>query len=203
MFIAGTETASTVMEWAMAELMRNPKVMENAQAEVREVLKGKAPIEEKDIQELNYLKLVIKETLRLHTPLPLLLPRECRERCEIDGYEIPAKTRVIINAWAIGRDPQQWDDAESFRPERFIGTSIDFKGADFELIPFGAGRRMCPGMSFGVATVELALAQLLYYFEWKLPNAIEPEDLDMTEAFGVAMGRKSNLYLIPFSHLPS
>ncbi|KAJ8645375.1 hypothetical protein MRB53_007123 [Persea americana] len=203
MFIAGTETASTVMEWAMAELMRNPKVMENAQAEVREVLKGKAPIEEKDIQELNYLKLVIKETLRLHTPLPLLLPRECRERCEIDGYEIPAKTRVIINAWAIGRDPQQWDDAESFRPERFIGTSIDFKGTDFELIPFGAGRRMCPGMSFGVATVELALAQLLYYFEWKLPNAIEPEDLDMTEAFGVAMGRKSNLYLIPFSHLPS
>ncbi|KAJ8645377.1 hypothetical protein MRB53_007125 [Persea americana] len=203
MFIAGTETASTVMEWAMAELMRNPKVMEKAQAEVREVLKGKAPIEEKDTHELNYLKLVIKETLRLHTPLPLLLPRECRERCEIDGYEIPAKTRVIINAWAIGRDPQQWDDAESFRPERFIGTSIDFKGADFELIPFGAGRRMCPGMSFGVATVELALAQLLYYFEWKLPNAIEPEDLDMTEAFGVAMGRKSNLYLIPFSHLPS
>ncbi|RWR73956.1 LOW QUALITY PROTEIN: Cytochrome P450 [Cinnamomum micranthum f. kanehirae] len=202
MFAAGTETSSTVMEWAMSELMRNPNVMEKAQAEVREVLRGKAPIEEKDIHELNYLKLVIKETLRLHTPLPLLLPRECRERCEIDGYEIPAKARVIINAWAIGRDPQHWDDAESFRPERFIGSSINFKGTNFELIPFGAGRRMCPGMLFGLASVELALAQLLYYFEWKLPNAIEPEDLDMTEAFGIAVGRKSNLYLIPFSHLP-
>lgn len=202
MFAAGTESSSTVMEWAMSELMRNPNVMEKAQAEVREVLRGKAPIEEKDIHELNYLKLVIKETLRLHTPAPLLVPRECRERCEIDGYEIPAKARVIINAWAIGRDPRQWDDAESFRPERFTGSSIDFKGTNFELIPFGAGRRMCPGMLFGLASVELALAQLLYYFEWKLPNAIEPEDLDMTEAFGIAVGRKSNLYLIPFSHLP-
>ncbi|KAJ8645380.1 hypothetical protein MRB53_007128 [Persea americana] len=201
MFAAGTETSSTVMEWAMSELMRNPNVMEKAQDEVREVLRGKVPIEEKDIHELNYLKLVIKETLRLHTPLPLLA-RECRERREIDGYEIPAKARVIINAWAIGRDPQHWDGAESFRPERFIGSSIDFKGTNFELIPFGAGRRMCPGMLFGLASVELALAQLLYYFEWKLPNAIEPEDLDMTEAFGNSVGRKSNLYLIPFSHLP-
>ncbi|GLT73325.1 hypothetical protein SLA2020_451930 [Shorea laevis] len=145
---------------------------------------------------------VIKETLRLHPPGALLLPRECREPCEIDGYVIPVKTKVMINAWAIGRDPAFWHDAESFIPERFVGSSIDFKGTSFEYVPFGAGRRMCPGVSFGLANIELPLAQLLYQFDWELSGKMKPEDLDMIEAFATAIRRKNNLRLIPTSYSP-
>ena len=185
----------------MAELIKNPSIMQKAQAKIRQVLKGKTVINEADIQELTYLKLVIKETLRLHPSVPLLLPRECREPCVINGIEIPLKTRVLINAWAIGRDPKYWGtDGESFVPERFISSSMDYKGTNFEYIPFGAGRRMCPGMSFGLANVEIALSQLLYHFDWYLPAGMKPENLDMTELFGVTVGRKYDLYLtaVPF-----
>ena len=155
----------------------------------------KTTIEETDVQDLEYLKLVVKETLRLHPPAALLLPRECREQCEIDGYIIPIKTRVIVNVWAIGRDPEYWDDPESFRPERFENSSIDFTGTHFEYLPFGAGRRMCPGISFGLANVELPLALLLYHFDWQLPNGLNSNDLDMTEAIGITASRKNNLWL--------
>ncbi|KAF7836090.1 cytochrome P450 71D8-like [Senna tora] len=199
-FGAGTDTSATVIEWAMSELMRNPRVREKAQAEIREVFKGKKTIHETDMEQLSYLKLVIKETMRLHIPVPLLLPRECREGCNIGGYFIPKKTKVIINVWALARDPNLWYDAESFIPERFHDTSLDFKGTNFEYIPFGSGRRMCPGISFALPTVELPLAHLLYHFNWELPNGMKPEDLDMTEHFGAAVGRKNHLYLIPTIH---
>ncbi|KAF3451209.1 hypothetical protein FNV43_RR07302 [Rhamnella rubrinervis] len=116
------------------------------------------------------------------------------EACKIDGYEIPLKTKVIVNAWAIGRDPGYWDDAESFVPERFDGSSVDYKGTSFEFIPFGAGRRMCPGIAFGVANVELPLANLLYHFDWELPGGMNSKNLDMTEAFGATVGMKNNLF---------
>ena len=185
----------------MAEMMKNPRVMEKAQAEVRQVFRGKQTIDETEVHNLSYLKLVIKETLRLHPPLPLLLPRECRESCEIEGYKIPIKTKVIVNAWAIGRDPEHWHEAESFVPERFDNSSIDYKGTSFEFIPFGAGRRICPGISFGLANVEFPLAQLLFHFNWELPSGMKPEELDMTETFGATVGRKNHLYLIatPFN----
>lgn len=199
MFTAGIDTTSAVIEWAMSELMRNPRVMKKVQTEVREVLKGKETITEDDIQGLSYLKLVIKEALRLHTPLPLLLPRQCRKECEIDGYTIPVNTKVIINAWAIGRDPEYWVDAESFIPERFENNSIDFIGLDYDYLPFGSGRRMCPGMNFGIAGVELPLTQLLYHYDWKLPNNMKPEDLDVEDAFGSTTKRKNHLVLIPTS----
>ncbi|KAJ8645492.1 hypothetical protein MRB53_007240 [Persea americana] len=197
-FIGGTETSSATLEWAMAELMKNPRVMEKAQGEVRQALNGKEKVDVRDTEKLEYMKLVIKETLRLHPPLALLVQRECRERCEIDGYEIPEKTRVIVNAWAIGRDPRNWDDAESFKPERFDGSSIDYKGYNFEFIPFGAGRRICPGMTFGLANLVYPLALLLYHFNWKLPSGMEPEDLDMTETFGASVTKRNNLYLHAF-----
>ncbi|OVA20301.1 Cytochrome P450 [Macleaya cordata] len=197
-FTAGTDTSSTTIDWVMSELVKNPRVMEKVQAEVRQVFDRKELIDEMDIHKLDYLKLVIKETLRLHPAAPFLLPRECRERCEIDGYVIPMKTRVIVNAWAIGRDPKHWgNDAEKFEPERFDGGSVDFKGTNFEYIPFGAGRRMCPGLSYAIANIELPLAQLLYHFNWKLSNGINPKDLDMSESFGASVRRKNDLYLIP------
>ncbi|KAH7836776.1 hypothetical protein Vadar_005514 [Vaccinium darrowii] len=195
-FSAGTETSSTTVEWAMSELVKSQRVMKKTQAELRQVLKGKKRICEADLQELKYLKLVIKETLRLHPPAPLLIPKECREQAEIDGYIIPIKTKVIVNAWAMGRDPEYWDDAEKFLPERFDNSPVNFIGNDFQYIPFGAGRRMCQGISFGLANVELPLAQLLYHFNWKLPNGTNPENLDMTETFGATSRRLSNLHLI-------
>ncbi|XP_058217685.1 cytochrome P450 CYP71D312-like [Rhododendron vialii] len=194
-FFAGTETSSATVEWAMSEMVRNRRVMEKAQAELRQALKGKKSIDESHIQGLEYLKRVIKETLRLHPPVPLLL-RECREQTEINGYLIPIKTEVIVNAWAIGRDPGYWKDAESFSPERFDNSSFDFTVNKHKYVPFGAGKRMCPGIFFGLANIELPLAQLLYHFDWKL-RAGKPEDLDMTETFGAATRRRSNLHLIP------
>jgi len=176
--------------------------MEEAQVEVRRVFDKKGYVDETELHQLTYLKSIIKETFRLHPTVPLLVPRESRERCEINGYEIPAKTRVAVNFWAIGRDPKYWVEAESFKPERFVNSSIDFKGTDFELIPFGAGRRMCPGISFALPNVELPLAKLLYHFDWKLPNGMKNEELDMTESFGLTVGKKHDVMLIPITLRP-
>ncbi|KAJ7960892.1 Cytochrome p450 [Quillaja saponaria] len=190
------------MEWVMSEIMKSPKVMLEAQSEVRRVFDKKGFVDETDIHQLKYLKAVVKETLRLHPPAPLLLPRESSERCEINGYEIPAKTKVIINAWAIGRDPNHWTEAEMFKPERFLDSPIDYKGTDFEYIPFGAGRTICPGITFGMANVELPLAKLLYLFDWKLPNGMKPEELEMKELPGITLKRKGVLNLIPTCYRP-
>uniref|UniRef100_A0A2P2NYX6 Uncharacterized protein MANES_11G098600 n=1 Tax=Rhizophora mucronata TaxID=61149 RepID=A0A2P2NYX6_RHIMU len=202
-FIAGTDTSSVTTEWAMAEMMKNPIVFKKAQAEVRQAFKGKKTITEADVQELTYIKYVVKEALRLHPPAPLLVPRDTREDCEINGYRVPAKTKLIVNAWAIGRDPKYWSDPESFKPERFENNLVDFKGQHFQFIPFGAGRRMCPGITFGLANIEYPLAQLLYHFDWKLPHGVTPENFDMSEKFGVTAGRKSDLYLIATPHKSS
>ncbi|KAL8110489.1 cytochrome P450 CYP71D313-like [Apium graveolens] len=195
MLTAGTDTAAVVLDWAMSELIRNPKVMEKAQTEVREAFKGKTKIREVDLQELSYLKLVIKETLRLHPPAPLLLPRECREQCDVEGYTIPLRTKLMVNAWAIHRDPAYWPNAESFEPERFMNKSIDYNGTNPNYIPFGGGRRSCPGITFGIATMELPLALLLYHFNWQVPNGLNPEDLDMNEVLGATLKRKTSLLL--------
>ncbi|XP_022735023.1 tabersonine 16-hydroxylase 1-like [Durio zibethinus] len=149
----------------MSEMVKSPRVMQKAQAEVRQVFNRKGNVDGEGLHELKYLKLVIKETLRLHPPLPLLLPRQCSQRCKINGYDIPVKSRVIINAWAIGRHSDYWGEADRFYPGRFVDSSIDYKGADFEFIPFGAGRRKCPGMVYGISNVELPLVQLLYHFD--------------------------------------
>nr|XP_043610921.1 germacrene A hydroxylase-like [Erigeron canadensis] len=201
MFSAGTDTSSVTIQWAMSELIKNPRVMKKAQSELREALKGKTKVHESDIQELGYLKLVIKETLRLHPPVPFLLPRECRETCEIGGYTIPIKSKVIINGWKIGRDPDYWVDAECFVPERFSDeSSINKMETNFEYLPFGAGRRMCPGMSLGLANVELPLAMLLYHFNWELPNEAAAECIDMSESLGVTLKRKNDLVLVPIPY---
>ncbi|CAI0475747.1 unnamed protein product [Linum tenue] len=197
-FLAGSETPATLIEWTMAEMIRNPEVMHKAKSEVRKVFGERGKVEESGIHELAYLKLVIKKTLRLHTPTPLVLPRECREECRIFGYDIPLKTRVLVNVWAISRDPRYWGaEAEKFLPERFLDEKVNFRGTDFEFLPFGAGRRMCPGMTFGLAVVELPLANLLFHFDWKLPGGAEPESLNMDEQFGVSLRKKNHLELIP------
>ncbi|XVF77134.1 hypothetical protein PTKIN_Ptkin14bG0016400 [Pterospermum kingtungense] len=204
-FSGGSETSSTIVDWAMTEMMKNPRVLKKAQNEVRQVCHGKGYVNEACIQGLKYLTSVIKETFRLHPSLPLLLPRESREDCKINEYQVPVKTKIIINAWAMGRDPKHWTEPETFYPERFQNSSIDFKGNDFEYIPFGAGRRMCPGILFALPNIELPLTNLLCHFDWKLPSGMRPEDLDMTETLGATVRRRDDLILIPTtpSHFPS
>ncbi|CAN1356330.1 Desmethyl-deoxy-podophyllotoxin synthase [Linum perenne] len=198
LFLAGSETPSALIEWTMSEMMKHPKVLQKAQSEVRKMFAAEGRVDEAKIQELDYFRMVIKETLRLHTPAPLVLPRECREECQIGGYDIPLKTAVVVNVWAIARDPRYWGpDAEQFRPERFADTSVSYKGGDFEFLPFGAGKRMCPGMGFGLAAAELSLVNLLFHFDWKLPLGVEPEKLNMDELFGITIRRKNHLELIP------
>ena len=202
---AGSETTAPTLEWAMAELVRNPKVMERATAEVRHAFAAYGSVREEKLVEagLQYLPLVIRETLRLHTPLPFLIPQACQEPCRVLGYDVPQGITVMVNAWALGRDERYWQgDPDAFRPERFEaggGSAADFKGADFELLPFGSGRRMCPGMGFALANMELALASLLFHFDWEVPGAAE---LDMTEAFGLTAHRKSRLLLRPILRVP-
>ncbi|KAJ9564651.1 hypothetical protein OSB04_000617 [Centaurea solstitialis] len=189
MFAAGTDTSSVVIEWAISELIRCPRVMKELQAKLREAVKGKERIEEEDIQDLiNY---------EVTPPLPLLMPRECREPCEINGYNIANKTKLLVNVFGINRDPEYWKDPESFIPERFENSPINIMGSEYEYLPFGGGRRMCPGASMGLANVELPLANLLYYFDWKLPNGTSHDELDMTELFGAVAQRKTKLVLVP------
>ncbi|EAZ01826.1 hypothetical protein OsI_23850 [Oryza sativa Indica Group] len=175
---------------------------------LRQAFAAAGVVSEAALSELRYLHLVIKETLRLHPPGPLLLPRECREQCKVLGYDVPRGTQVLVNVWAIGRDPRYWPGGspEEFRPERFgdgePAAALDFKGTDYELLPFGAGRRMCPGLAFGLANVELPLASLLFHFDWEVPGMADPTKLDMTEAFGIGVRRKADLIIRPILRVP-
>ncbi|KAL6648585.1 hypothetical protein ACP70R_012809 [Stipagrostis hirtigluma subsp. patula] len=202
MFEAGTDTSYMTLEFAMVELMRKPHLMAKLQNEVRRMVpKQEQMVTEDDLVNMTYLKAVIKETLRLHPPVPLLIPHFSRYDCNVDGYTIPAETRVIVNAWALGRHNSYWDMANEFLPERFMdgdnATSVDFKGKDFHFLPFGSGRRMCPGIHSATATMEIMLTNLMYHFDWDLPKGLKEEDIDMTEVFGITVQRREKLLLIP------
>lgn len=173
----------------MTELLRHPAIMQNLQSEVREIAEDKCSIIEYELERMHYLKAVIKETLRLHPPAPLLVPRVANKDVKIKGYDVVAGTVVMINAWAIGRDPVSWDEPEKFKPERFLNSSVDFKGLNFEFLPFGAGRRICPGAAFAIATMEFVLANLVQKFDWKLPDGAEGQNLDMRERPGITVHR--------------
>nr|AJD25150.1 cytochrome P450 CYP71A59 [Salvia miltiorrhiza] len=194
MFNAGTHTTSTALEWTVAELMKNPRALRKLEKEVREVGAGKEEINEDDVEKMPYLKAAFKEGLRLHAPTPLLLPRESTRDTNVLGYDIARGTHVMINAWAINRDPSSWEDPEEFLPERFLDSSIDLRGQHLQFIPFGAGRRGCPGITFALAAGELALAKLVHKFDFALPHGVE--DLDMTEATGISVHKKSPLLVI-------
>ncbi|XP_057534642.1 cytochrome P450 736A117-like [Amaranthus tricolor] len=196
-FSGGTDTTYTVLEWAMTEMLRNPRVMKELQREVRQITGEKLYVNEDDLEQMKYLKAVIKETLRLHPPIPLLVPRRSQKDIKIIGYHIPAGVSVITNAWAIHRDPASWDEPERFNPERFLNSQTDFRGQDFELIPFGAGRRICPGITFAIANNELVLANLVHKYNWRLPDGVQGDTLDMSECIGLTKHRKTPLLAIP------
>ncbi|KAK4343464.1 hypothetical protein RND71_036558 [Anisodus tanguticus] len=197
MLVGGTDTSAATVIWAMTGLIVNRNAMKKVQAEIRESVGKKSIVNEDDIQNLPYFKAVIKETFRLYPPAPLLVARETMQNSILEGYEIKPKTIIHVNSWAIARDPEIWENPEEFIPERFLNSDIDFKGQNFELIPFGAGRRGCPAIALGVATVELVLSNLLHAFDWELPCGMKIEDIDTHVLPGLTMHKKKPLCLVP------
>ncbi|XP_060674030.1 geraniol 8-hydroxylase-like [Ziziphus jujuba] len=199
LFVAGTDTTASTFQWAMAELLRNPEIMSRARAELEQIVGKRNPVEESDIARLPYLQAVVKETYRLHPVVPLLLPRKAEADVEIRDFIVPKNAQIFVNAWAIGRESSTWEDPNSFKPERFLGSEIDVKGRSFELIPFGGGRRICPGLPLATRMLHLMLGSLINSFEWKLENGTKPEDLNMEDKFGISLELAQPLRAVPLS----
>ncbi|XP_073024831.1 cytochrome P450 76T24-like [Primulina eburnea] len=202
LFVAGTDTTSSAVEWAMSELLRHPDKMLKIKKELREVIGNNEQVAESDISRLPYLKAIVKETFRLHPTVPLLVPHKSTEDTEINGYTIPKNAKILINAWAIGRDSSTWLDPELFTPERFLESEMDFKGQHFELVPFGAGRRICAGLPLANRMVHLMIATLVHNFDWKLDGGLKPEELDLNESFGLTLQKTIPLKAVPIKFQP-
>ncbi|KAK7244996.1 hypothetical protein RIF29_39826 [Crotalaria pallida] len=196
-FLAGSETTSSTIEWALTELLCNRECLVKVKAELGEVVGSSRELEESDIENLPYLQGVVKETFRLHPPIPFLIPRRAIHDTEFMGYFIPKDTQVFVNTWAIGRDPDVWDEPLTFKPERFFGSKTEYKGQHYELIPFGAGRRMCAGVPLAHRVVHLVLGSLLHRFDWELDSHVTPSTMDMRERLGIAMRKLEPLLAVP------
>nr|AAS48419.1 flavonoid 3'-hydroxylase [Allium cepa] len=205
LFTAGTDTSSSTVEWALSEMIRHPDALKRAQRELDEVVGRDRLVSETDIRSLPYIQAIVKETFRLHPSTPLSLPRISSEACTVNGYLIPKNTTLLVNVWAISRDPGVWKEPLEFRPERFLGgggyETVDLKGNDFELIPFGAGRRVCAGLSLGLRMVQFLTATLVHGFDWKLVDGQSAEKLDMEEAYGLPLQRAVPLMVRPVPRL--
>ncbi|XP_022731091.1 flavonoid 3'-monooxygenase-like [Durio zibethinus] len=198
----GTDTSATSVEWAISELIKQPQLIIKATEELDRVIGRERWVEEKDIPQLPYIDAIMKETMRKHPVAVMLAPHLALEDCNVAGYDIRKGTTVFINTWSMGKDPLLWEEPEEFRPERFLGKKIDVKGQNFELLPFGSGRRMCPGYSLGLKMIQSSLANLLHGFNWKLPDNTKAEDLSMEEVYGLATPRKFPLVAVLEPRLP-
>ncbi|KAL0333145.1 UNVERIFIED_CONTAM: cytochrome [Sesamum calycinum] len=196
MLIAGMDTSSAVVEWTLSELIRHPKAMKKLQQELEQVVGMDQIVEESHLDRLEYLDMVVKETFRLHPAVPILI-HESLEDCIVDQFHVPKGSRLIVNVWSIGKDPNVWREPQKFLPERFIGSNIDLRGQDFQLIPFGSGRRGCPGLQLGLTVVRLVVAQLVHCFDWELPDGMVASELDMAEHFGLVTCRDNHLLAVP------
>uniref|UniRef100_A0A7N2MI74 Cytochrome P450 n=1 Tax=Quercus lobata TaxID=97700 RepID=A0A7N2MI74_QUELO len=196
LLLAGTDSSSMVTEWAMAELMRNQDVLHKLRDELKREI-GTEMVKESHLAHLPYLEACVKETLRLYPPGPLLIPHRALQTCQVMGYTIPKDSKILVNMWAIGRDPSIFNDSLRFNPERFLDSSLDFKGTNFAYTPFGAGRRVCPGQPLATKQVPLILASLVHSFDWFLPGSIKSTELDMNDHFAITLKKKQPLQLIP------
>ncbi|KAL7160308.1 hypothetical protein ABFS83_01G085300 [Erythranthe nasuta] len=203
--IGGTDTTATIVEWVMAELLQSPHAMQKAQQELTEVVGLSNIVEESHITKLHYLDAVIRETFRLHPPLPLLIPKMPSKSCTIGGYTVPEGSRVLLNVWTNYKDPQVWENPTEFKPERFLNDDDDngkwdYIGNNFHYLPFGSGRRVCPGIPLAERMVTYLVATLLHSFDWKVSEGVK---LDMEEKFGIVMKKSTPLLAVPYQRLPS
>lgn len=200
MFAGGTESSAYTVEWALAELLRNTTIMKKLEEELNTVVGKERLVQESDLPQLPYLSAIVKETLRLHPIAPLMAPHESTSPCHIAGYYIPAKTRAFVNVWSIGRDPVAWENPLEFRPERFLENNIDVHGQHFHYLPFGAGRRGCPGFSVGLLSAQVMLSSLVQSFHWSLPDS--NKEVDMSEKSGLNMTMANSLLVMATPRLP-
>lgn len=203
MITAGMDTAAITTEWAMAEMIKNPRVQQKVQEEFDRVISHDRVLTEADFASLPYLKCVVKETFRLHPPTPLMVPHRARADVKIGGFNIPKGSNVHVNVWAVGRDPAVWKTPLEFRPERFLEEDVDMKGHDFRLLPFGAGRRFCPGAQLGISLVTSMLSHLLHHFVWTLPQGTKPEDIDMSGNPGIVTFMRTPVQAVATPRLAS
>ncbi|KAH6771704.1 hypothetical protein C2S51_010108 [Perilla frutescens var. frutescens] len=196
LLIGGMSTSTSSVEWTISELIRHPKVMKKLQKELEQVVGMDQMVDESHLDKLEYLYFVVKETLRLHPPGSFLTHKSLEE-CTINEFHVPIGSWIFVNLWSIGRDTSTWHDPEEFVPERFVGVDVDLLGQHFQLIPFGSGRRKCPGLQLGLVMVRLIVAQLVHCFDWELPDGMQPSDLDMIEQFGLVVRREKHLMAIP------
>ncbi|KAI8537513.1 hypothetical protein RHMOL_Rhmol09G0029500 [Rhododendron molle] len=192
----GTDTSAMTVEWAISELLKQPRLLRKATEELDRVVGRDRWVEEDDIRNLPYICAIAKETMRVHPVATLLAPHLSIEDCKIAGYDIPKGTTVFVDTWGIGRDPRNWEEPEKFLPERFFGKDIDVKGHNFELLPFGSGRRMCPAYRLGLMLIQSTLANLVHGFKWGLPDNVKPEDVDMEEEYGLTTHRKNPIVAV-------
>lgn len=197
LFVAGTDTTSNTLEWAMTELLKNPETLSKARAELQQMIGKGNCVRESDINNLPYLQAVVKETFRLHPAVPLLLPRKVDTDVEIFDFIVPKNAQVLVNAYAIGRDSSLWVDPDVFMPERFLGSEVDVRGRHFELIPFGGGRRICPGLPLAYRIIRLMLASLIHNFDWKAKDEDQEDCLDMDDKFGLTLQKAKPLLAVP------
>ncbi|GLJ29864.1 hypothetical protein SUGI_0590240 [Cryptomeria japonica] len=196
MVSGSTETTSSTVEWAMAELLQNPEIMKRAQEELKQAVGLDHRVEESHLSRLPYMDAIVKETLRLHPTVPLLVPHSPDKTCQISGYVIPKGAEIMINVWKIQRNPEVWKNPLVFDPERFMQDphKWEYNGREFDYIPFGSGRRICAGISMATRMVHYTLASLLHSFDWSLQSG---EKVDMSEKFGFVMHKAVPLVAIP------
>ncbi|XP_055834109.1 trimethyltridecatetraene synthase-like [Solanum dulcamara] len=197
-----TDTSAATVEWAFQELLRRPTIIDKAHQELDKAIGKERWVEEDDFPQLPYIDAIIKETFRLHPLCTLLPPHYSIEDCNVSGYDIPKGTTVYVNAWSLGRNPKYWDKPEEFIPERFIENNIDMKGQNFALLPFGSGRRRCPGYSLGMKVVRTTMSNLLHGFNWKLAGDTKPEDISMEEIYGLSTHPNKPISIIMEPRLP-
>ncbi|CAI8616528.1 unnamed protein product [Vicia faba] len=200
-FTAATDTTALSLEWTVSELFNNPKVLKKAQEEVERVTRNERLVCEADSSNLPYIHAIIKETMRLHPPIPMLMRKGSKD-CVVDGKMIPKGSLVCMNIWAMGRDEKIWENPLEFRPERFIESDIDVKGHHFELLPFGSGRRACPGMPLAMRELPTFIGALVQCFEWKMFDSDSKilgygKKIDMDERPGLTAPRANDLICIP------
>ncbi|KAI3760581.1 hypothetical protein L1987_50978 [Smallanthus sonchifolius] len=199
--IAGTDTSAITIEWALAELINHPNMMKKAVEEIDKVVGKNRLLQESDIPNLPYLQAIIKESLRLHPTGPLI-PRQSTKDCTVGGYHIPANTTTFINVWSMGRDPRHWESPLELRPERFKENQLDVRGKHFKLLPFGSGRRMCPGTSLlGLLMLPTILGAMIQCFEWKAGENGNLATVDMEEGVGITLPRANPLVCVPIARL--
>ncbi|GLT45179.1 hypothetical protein SLA2020_190310 [Shorea laevis] len=200
--VAATDTTSTTVEWAMTEMLQHPEKMKRACEELDEVVGKQSIVEEFHLPKLIYLEAFLKETLRLHPPLPFLVPHRPSKSCYVAGYTIPEGSRILVNIWALQRDSHVWKNSDDFEPERFLKEpgNGDYHGNIFNFLPFGSGRRICAGIPLAVKMTKYVLATLLHSFEWKKPEEVE---LDISEKFGIVLKKMTPLIAVPMVRLPT